>query len=198
MKRWNDGKEQNVLCYLPPKNNSIDTWAYSNNNYYRFYPATDIKIYTIVETTNNSWELISSNAEKDYPFHGESNGFLYDYLGNPLKDWQNQCKIYYGSYMGTGTGEVQLNFPFQPKFVVVAPKRNRNTEYGNCIFAINYTETYSSFLVNAGTGGSWYSTSTVNFIWGEKSFSFSWNDSNSGTSIQLNSINTQYHYIALG
>ncbi len=198
MKRWSDGKELNVLCYLPPKNNSIDTWAYLSNGYYRFYPATDIKIYTIVKTTNNSWELISSDSEKDYPFHGESNGFLYDYLGNPLKDWQNQCKIYYGDYMGTGTGEVQLNFPFQPKFVVVAPERANNDEYGSSIFAVNYTKSYSSFYVNAGTGGSWFSTSKVTFVWGEKAFSFSWNFSSSNNPIKLNSINNKYYYIALG
>lgn len=198
MKRWNSGKEQNVLCYLPSKNNSIDTWAYSSNNYYQFYPATDIKIYTVVETINNSWELISSNAEKDFPFHGESNGFLYDYLGNPLKDWQNQCKIYYGDYIGTGTGEVQLNFPFQPKFVVVAPKSANNDEYGSSIFAVNYTESYSSFYVNAGTGGSWFNTSKVTFVWGEKAFSFSWNFSSSNNPIKLNSINNKYYYIALG
>lgn len=125
------------------------------------------------------------------------NAYQCFYLGNPLKDWKNQCKIDSGTYVGTGTGEVVLNFEFQPKFVVVAPNQGNNGQYGSSIFAVNCTEAYSSFYVTAGTGGSLFSTAEVNFVWGEKSFSFSWNIS-SDSAIKLNSINNQYYYIALG
>lgn len=188
--------DNETIVYIP----SRSTFGQSkvNNRVYYYAEESTIKLGTKYFDNRGSWEIIKANLETAYPLVGELNGYEYNYIGNPLKDWQNQCKIYYGDYTGTGTGEVQLNFPFQPKFVVVAPERADNTEYGNSIFAINYTKTYSSFYVNAGTGGSWYSTSTVNFIWGEKSFSFSWKVSTSGSTLHLNSVNTQYHYIALG
>lgn len=144
------------------------------------------------------WEIVKANLETAYPLVGELNGYEYNYIGNPLKDWKNMAKIDQGTYIGTGTGIVSLVFEFQPKMVVISPKVPNNSQYGSSILAVNLTSKYSSFYINAGTGGDWYTTAEISFSWENKKFSATWDFSSSLNKIELDEINIEYVYVAFG
>ena len=193
---------ENSICYVPPKSDFgsyeglyIATSGSSNDQKYLY--ANKMIFLKAYDNTKYSWEDVFSDQENSYPNWGEYDGYYYISIGNPLKDWKNQCKIDTGTYMGTGAGTIQLAFPFQPKMVVVSPKENNNGEYGSSVLAINLTSKYSQFYLNGGTGGSLYSTAPISLSWMDKTFSATW-DFSASSAVKLDNINTEYYYVAFG
>lgn len=81
------------------------------------------KPVTITVNYGNT-EYLNSDDDRSYPT-GESNGFMYDKFGKI----GSKSKLIFGSYIGTGTGPVQISFDFDISvFSIVAQKLlNGNT-----------------------------------------------------------------------
>lgn len=175
-----------------PVGEKITSSTYNNRKYF-YAQNTTVVCTTKLSQTYGAWETIFSNDENSYPKYDllSTSSDQYFYLGNCLKDWQHQCKIDSGTYIGTRTSEVTLKFEFQPKFVIIAVKTPASSEIGQDLFAIQGATELSQFYRPYGTGGSYYGEAAVYFEWIEKGFH--------ATQVSgLNVNGTEYVYVAFG
>lgn len=130
--------------YIPES--STIKYKNRNNTYYLYsYPSMNI-ITTRRKDIIREWEYLQSKNKNAYLKNGIQNNAEYQFLGNPLKDFQIQSKIDCGSYIGAGdtpseSSPISLTFDFLPKFIFIAPDEfqkygdsNVWSNYYNCIF----------------------------------------------------------------
>ena len=146
-----------------------------------FIQTNDIRIPII---SNNLIGYVNSSSPDAYP-PAVSDGYIY----MPSGQLGDKVRIATGSYTGTGTHGISnpnsLTLPFPPKFLVVLSTTN-----------------YRLFLIqgmkSANSVDSGYNLGKLGVIWNGNTVSWYTTEYGSEAIYQLNSLNGQYFYLAIG
>lgn len=138
--------------------------------------------------TTGSWEYLQSNDEGAYPKNQESGGYIYIYLGQPLKNTPNSLKVKVGTYVGTGKygkdNPNSLSYEFDAALVVIGSESEMYRAYAVSGAPLVQTED----PVSSSSG------EMSRFKW--KPGGVEWFSSSS--SAQLNNSGETYYYVIIG
>lgn len=172
---------------LNPSDGKIYLWTSNNSNSSGWY--YDCNEIITVRTLEHTDYLTSTDP--DAYTEGTVDSTTITYLGQ-----LGEPKVEVGSYVGTGTygssNPNSLTFGFEPKLVVISPKRHAEKDgyiYGGIPWINGNTTGCSYIIVNN------YSSQKVYLSWDGKTVS--WYSTNSAAS-QLNDSGITYYYIAIG
>jgi hypothetical protein len=197
------GSNSSVIRYLPSGSTSGTSTSYtvryySSQSRLEYGSSASVKAKTCAATASyGSEEYVSASARNAYPDSGESGGYDYEYVGQPLSDMPTHLRCETGSYVGTGTyGESNPNsieFAFTPKLVLIySSDMSMFTPYiaGASKFYSGYFSGTTPYLgentvtLNDKTM-SWYGTSAQYQL-------------NKAPTTGFPSFDGTYHYVAIG
>lgn len=136
-----ESQVRDEIYYIPE---DADFAMDSISAYYYLWP-TKLQPVTI-SIPDRKWEYLLSDNKNAHPKQGIVDGYEYVYLGSPLQNAVEGCKIAGGQYVGTGTvGEhnpMTITFDFTPKIVAfyegpsvtrwIVPELGVYPSYWNC------------------------------------------------------------------
>ena len=192
------GNNSSTIRYLPTGStagtSTSNTIRYNSSQSRLEYGSTaSIKAKTCAITHSYGSEgYVSSSTRSEYPDSGESGGYKYEYVGQPMSSLPKMVKLETGAYVGTGTyGESNPNsitFEFTPKLVLIY-RDNVNSGIP-MLFPYIWGEKY--FYVGSNITSGNYQQVTVSINGNVMSWYAAGN-----ASYQLNQSGDVYHYIAL-
>ena len=184
------------IMYLPTGatggTSSSNTIRYSSSSLV-YGTTASVKAKSCAATPSyGSDEYVSSSTRNEYPDSGESSGYKYEYIGQPLSSLPKMVKLETGAYVGTGTyGESNPNsitFEFTPKLVLIY---RDNVNMGTpMLFPYIWGE--DNFYTGSNITSGNYQHVTVSINGNVMSWYTAGN-----ASYQLNQSGNVYHYIAL-
>ena len=145
-------------------------------------------------TDFGDWEYVTSISKETYPENGYLDGYVYEYLGIPFDNAVNAPKFEKGSYIGTGTYGVSnpcsLTFGFSPSVLIISgvlkSKSTSISGIGSVIMNISY-----------GHYGESYAEYSISGIVEATENQVRWYSDNAASE-QMNTLGSNYYYIALG
>lgn len=181
------GSNSSVIRYLPSgatsgTSTSYTIRYYSSQSRLEYGSTASVKAKTCAATRSyGSEEYVSATTRNAYPDSGESGGYDYEYIGQPLSDIPTHLRCETGAYVGTGvwgqSNPNTLTFSFKPKLLIIG-----------------------GMLIPSYMGGSFITgTLTTNYeqVVSWSGLTMSWYSNGGNTSTQLNVSGTVYRYIAI-
>ena len=183
-----------TIYFVPPTATYHDEQDTEYNEYETYFTSTIYSITGTTVTDKGSWNYLNSSDRSAYPDSGESGGYEYLYLGVPFDNAVNGAKIETGSYVGTGTygssSPCSLTFGFSPSVLIISgvlkSKSTSVSGIGSVIMNISY-----------GHYGESYAEYSINGIVEATENQVRWYSDNAASE-QMNTLGSNYYYIALG
>lgn len=197
------GNDSSVIRYLPSGATSGTATSYtvryySSQSRLEYGSTASVKAKTCAAIPSyGSEEYVSATTRNAYPDSGESGGYAYEYIGQPLSDIPTHLRCETGAYVGTGVyGQENPNsieFAFAPKLVLIySADLNMVAPYivGTGAFYVGSLSSGGTLYENTvsvnGKTMSWYSTNAQGQL------------NKAPSSSGWLSFDGTYHYVAIG